>query len=469
MNMSDSERIAAFLELHKFKPAKDINSANLIIFNTCGVRQSAEDRVYGQIHNLAKYGTRNMERKIILTGCLANRKDVQRRLREKVDLFTEIKNFPEKIKTVIPSVVEGSNSNKKVDSSTSLRYAQNDIGYLKIKPKYSTPFSAFIPIMTGCNNFCSYCVVPYIRGREVSRPVEEVLNEIKKLIKNGYKEIILLGQNVNSYKSEIRNSKFETNSKSKTINFSELLKMINAIPGNFWISFISNHPKDVTDEMIEIVAKCKKVCEYVHLPIQAGSDEILQKMNRKYTVKQYLALVDKIKKAYKKYKSGMPYSITSDIIVGFPGEIKKQFLDSAEVMKKTKYDMVYFGRYSPRPGTVAWNMKDNVSKAEKVRREKYLNEILKKTALKNNKKYVGKVLEVLVDKRKIPKAELWNSNKSSALKNFTYFGKTRTMKNVKIHLTPTLSSGRRGSNLVGKFVKVKIIKASIWNLEGKLL
>lgn len=437
MNISDSERIARFLELHKLKPAKDINSANLVIFNTCGVRQSAEDRAYGQIHNLKTHNLKPVT--IVLTGCLANRKDVRRRLKGKVDLFCEIKDFPKKIKRLI---------NKKfpVEYPSDSYHIQLK-KYLNIKPKYSAPHTAYVPIMTGCNNFCSYCVVPYARGREVSRSALEIIKEVKSLVKKGYKEIVLLGQNVNSYKN------------GKT-NFSKLLKKINSIPGNFWISFISSHPKDVTDEMIEVVAKCKKVCEYFHLPLQAGSDEVIGRMNRKYTVNQYLTLVKKIKTAYKKYKPGLPYSITSDIIVGFPGETKKQFLDSAEVMKKVKFDMVYFGQYSPRPGTASWKMKDSVSKIEKVRREKYLNEILKKSSYANNKKYIGKVIEVLVDKRKIPKTEFLSKFQSSVLKNFTYFGRTRTMKNVKLE--------SKQKKLIGKIVNVKIIKANVWNLEGTI-
>jgi tRNA-2-methylthio-N6-dimethylallyladenosine synthase len=440
MNISDSERIAEFLELHKFKLAKDIDSANLVVFNTCGVRQMAEDRVYGQIHNLRK---KYPEIKIILTGCLANRKDVQKRLRDKVNLFCGIKDFPEKISNlefpisnqylISNDLILKKNNNSKLNV---LKFNQNSKlkikNYLNIQPKYSTPFSAFVPIMTGCNNFCSYCVVPYARGREASRPASEIIREVKNLVKKGYKEITLLGQNVNSYKD-------------REANFSKLIKKINAIPGNFWIQFLSNHPKDVTDEMIETVAKCQKVCECFHLPIQSGSDKIIRKMNRKYTAKEYLKLIDKIKKAYQKYKPDAIYAITSDIIVGFPGEIKQQFLDSAEVMKKAKYDMVFFGQYSPRPGTAAWNIKDNVSKAEKVRREKYLNEILKKTAFENNKKYVGKIVETLVD-----------SNK-----NGYYYGRTRTMKNVKFE--------SKQKNLIGKIVKTRITKANIWNLEGVLI
>ncbi len=443
MNISDSERIAGFLELHKFKPAKDIDSADLVVFNTCGVRQSAEDRAYGQIHNLRKYETRSTKsetkRMIILTGCLANRKDVQRRLKGKVDLFFPINDF-KKFKNSLKIV----NCKLKISAQKDISLNKENVDYLSINPKYANAYQAFVPIMTGCNNFCSYCVVPYARGREISRPAKKIIREVKNLIKKGYKEIVLLGQNVNSYKDG-------------KINFSKLLKKINAISSNFWIQFLSNHPKDVTDEMIETVVECEKVCECFHLPIQSGNDEIIKRMNRKYTAKQYLALVDKIKKAYKKYKPGVPYSITSDIILGFPGETKKQFLDSAEIMKKVKYDMVYFGQYSPRPGTVSWKMKDNISKKEKARREKYLNEILKKTAFENNKKYAGRIFDVLVEKLEFPKVELLEES----LALIVYFGKTRTMKNVKFE--------SQKKNFVGKFVKVKIKKANVWNLEGELI
>lgn len=417
MNHSDSERIATVLENHKFKPAKNISEASLVVFNTCGVRQMAENRVYGQIHNL-KTKNYKLKPKIILTGCLANRKDVQRRLRDKVDLFVDINSFPKKIKEILQSEICNYKFNKLSD-------------YLSIRPKYNSKFEAFVPVMTGCNNFCSYCVVPYARGREISRPAEEVIFEIKDLVKKGYKLITLLGQNVNSYQDE-------------KINFAKLLKKVNALPGHFWITFFTSHPKDMSDELIEAIAQSKKVCEFVHLPIQAGEDKILKAMNRKYTAKHYLELVGKIKRAFRKYKTAELSGIAGDIIVGFPGETRKQFLQSAEVMKKVQYDMVYFGQFSPRPETAAWKMRDNVSNSEKDRREKYLNEILKKTSFANNKKYLGKKLEILIREEK----------------NGHYFGITRTMKNIKLEVTK--------KNLVGKFAKIEITKANIWNLEARL-
>lgn len=408
MNHSDSERIAAYFEENNIKVSSSIHEADFVVFNTCGVRQMAEDRIYGQIHNLRKARPRI---KIIITGCLANRKDVQKKLKNKVDLFIEIKD--------ISSMLDKLGINQK----------EYTLDYLSLLLKHKNNFQANIPIMTGCNNLCSYCVVPYARGREVSRPAKEIIEEIKNLASQGYKEIILLGQNVNSYHDG-------------EINFSRLLRKANAIPGKFWIQFISSHPKDATDEFIKTITKLKKVCEYVHLPVQAGDDEVLRRMNRRYTAKYYIQLARKIKHSFKKYKPNTLYSLTSDIIIGFPGETRVQFMESVKVMEKANFDMVHFGQYSPRPNTAAWKMKDNVSKKEKVRREKYLNEILKKTALKNNKKYLKKIFEVLVEKEE----------------GSYYFGKTRTGKHVKF------SASKKG--LVGKFVKISITKANAWNLEG---
>jgi tRNA-2-methylthio-N6-dimethylallyladenosine synthase len=444
MNISDSERIASSLEKLGFAPAQKMEDAQLVVFNTCGIRQTAENRAYSMIHSL-KLKAKSEKLKIIVTGCLANRKDVQKRLKDKVDLFTEIQDFPKLISSILYNV---SSMNSKIRNTrykipdTKNSFDKEAIDYLTINPKHTNKFQAYIPIMTGCNNFCSYCVVPYARGREVSRSHEEIVSEVKNLVSKGYKEITLLGQNVNSYKSKVRKVRKSVKLEEE-INFSKLLEIINKIPGKFWISFVSSHPKDFDDELIETTAKCQKVCEWVHLPIQSGNDKILKKMNRRYTEADYLRLIKKIRAAFKKYKPDSLYSISSDIIVGFPSETKKQFLDSAAVMEKSKFDMVFFGQFSPRPGTVAWQMKDNVTQKEKIRREKYLNEILKKTAFENNKKYSGKTLDVLIDKEK----------------KGNYFGHTRTMKNVKIE------SDKKG--LIGRIIKVTIIKANIWNLEGK--
>ncbi|MFA6285407.1 MAG: tRNA (N6-isopentenyl adenosine(37)-C2)-methylthiotransferase MiaB [Parcubacteria group bacterium] len=420
MNQSDAERISAYLEklgIKKSKadlPAEALAKAGLIVFVTCGVRQSAEDRVYGQINNIKK---KYPEKKIVLTGCLAHRKDVQRRLRGKVDLFCEIKSFPEKAKEML----DAKNGSSK--------------DYLSISPKYSNLYTAYIPIMTGCNNFCTYCVVPYARGREYSRPAEDVLKEVKSLTKKGCKEIVLLGQNVNSYKSD-------------SISFPKLLRMAGKVPGQFWISFLTSHPKDMSDELIKTIANSKKICEYISLPAQSGDDEILRKMNRQYTAEHYKNLLKKIRSAYKKNKTAIYPAISTDIIVGFPGETKKQFENSAKLLGEMKFDMAYVSQYSPRPETAAWRLKDNISGKEKERREKVLTEILSETSLANNKKYVRKMVEVLVDKK-------------IAASPQKYQGHTRTQKKV------MFCSSKK--DLAGKFVKIKITIAKTFGLEGKIL
>lgn len=241
--------------------------------------------------------------------------------------------------------------------------------------------------MTGCNNFCSYCVVPYTRGREKSRPAEKIIKEAEKLVKDGYREIMLLGQNVNSYcsKFQISNFKFPNNvskfkirnSKFYLINFSSLLSIINSIPGNFRLSFMTSHPKDMSDKLIETMAKYEKVVPQIHLPIQSGSDEILRKMNRKYTAKHYKSLIKKIRSAFRKYKKIVP-EISTDIIVGFPGETKKNFEDTVKLCKEVRFSKAYVARYSPRFGTAASKMKDNISRDEKKRRWKILDNLINK-------------------------------------------------------------------------------------------
>lgn len=418
------------LEKQGYKWTDNKYRANLVVVNTCGVRQMAEDRIYGLIPDIKKV---NRKAKIILTGCLVNRKDVKNRLKDYVDVWlpiSEIFNFQKKAKS------------------------KND--YLKIKPKYESEFSAYVPIGNGCNNFCSYCVVPYARGREIYRPVKDILDEVKNLVKKNYKEITLIAQNVNSYKS--RSLQLATRN-AKKVDFADLLKLVNNIKGDFWIRFITSHPKDMSGKLIKVIASCRKVCHHIHLPAQAGDDKVLEMMNRKYSTKHYVNLIKKIRQA-------MPdSSITTDIIVGFPGETKKQFNNSAELMKKVRFDLAYIVRYSPRPGTAAFKLADNVPLAEKKKRELELTKFLKKSALENNKKYIGKTVEVLIE----------GKSKSGKL-----FGSTKTAKTVKI-LTGDFNLGLPrltaktsrpllcDDNFIGQFVKVKIIKARDFGLEGEII
>jgi tRNA-2-methylthio-N6-dimethylallyladenosine synthase len=298
--------------------------------------------------------------------------------------------------------------------------------YLKISPKYNSAISAQVPIGTGCDNFCAYCVVPYARGRETYRAASEVLAEVKALIAIGYKEINLIAQNVNSYQDG-------------EINFAQLLKMVDDLPGDFWIRFISSHPKDMSEELIKAVADSKKCCHHIHLPVQAGDDEVLLRMNRKYTVEHYKKLVTMIRKY-------MPdVSITTDIIVGFPGETDEQFGHTAELAEWAKFDNIYLGKYSPRPNTAAAKLKDDVSMVEKKRREAVLMKIMRQTASDNHQKYVGRQVAILVDQK----------NKGS------FYGRTQDNTFVKI-ITPNLLE-----DLMGKVVSVKITEARDFGMDGE--
>ncbi len=397
MNHSDSEKIASRLQKQGYRPATSARNADLIVLNACSVRQGALNRSLGQLPNLGL-------KKIIVTGCLLL--DTQKKLADKkIDCWLPADYWPEK------------------------------------HPCRANQFSALVPIMTGCDNFCAYCVVPLTRGREKSRPAKEILAEINSLIKNGVKEITLLGQNVNSYRD-------------KNINFPKLLKTINALPGSFWLSFVTSHPKDMSDELIKTAAKCLKVSPYLHLPVQSGDDQILKKMNRHYTVSHYKNLIKKIRRAFKKYSSPEalakgrrpafpPIAISTDIIVGFPGETKTHFTNSARLARQLKFDMIYFAPYSPRPGTAATKLKDDVTLTEKKRRAKILNSILSQTALANNQSYLNRQVEVLI----------------TEIKNGSAFGKTATNKTVKIE-----ASGLK----IGARARVKIFAVTPWSLKAKL-
>ncbi len=314
-NESDSERIAAFLENKGHKKAGKLEEADLIVVNACSVRQTAIDRIFG-----LKKKFKDLKAKKILTGCII--KSDKLKFNEFFDEVIDIKKL---------------------------------LGnqYLSIKPRCQASASVYLPIMTGCDNFCSYCVVPYTRGREVSRSIDEIIREFKDFVKKGYKEIILLGQNVNSFKP----------------SFVDLLKTLNRIPGNFKIKFLTNHPKDMSDELINSIAECEKIEKEIHLPIQSGDNKILKEMNRKYTVEHYKKLISKI------YKKIPGVKITTDVIVGFPGETERQFQNTVKLFKESSYHKAYINKYSPRAGTAAYHLKDDVPQAEKKRRWRILNEI----------------------------------------------------------------------------------------------
>lgn len=324
-NKSDGERIARLLEKNGYGKSPAIEGADLVVIVMCSVRQKSVDRVKNKIKTIKNS---NLKAKIILTGCVL---EADKKFFEKIGI--EIKNFKDLEKI--------------------------------------TPTSSLVPITIGCDNFCSYCVVPYTRGREKHRPVKNILREVKKLIKNGIDEITLIGQNVNSYKSNVK-----SNPKSKLQivghNFADLLRIINDLPGNFKIKFLTNHPKDMSEKLIQAIAECEKVKKEIHLPFQAGDNTILKKMNRRYTRQDYLLLVKKIRQVIP------DVVLTTDIIVGFPGETKKQFEKTIEVMKKACFHRAFIAKYSPRAGTAAFKLKDDVPLDEKKRREQVLLALLKK-------------------------------------------------------------------------------------------
>ena len=411
MNKSDSERIKAVLDKSSFHEVSSIKEADFVIINSCSVRQSAVDRIYGRINQLKKQFP---EKKIFITGCLLQ-KD-KNNLKDRTDLIFNIKKLEE-----LPKIIKSKNLSGKEKS------------YFKIEPQFSTLPVAYIPIMTGCNNFCSYCVVPYVRGCEISRNQKEIIEEIEKALKKGAKEIWLLGQNVNSY---------NFSEKGKTIKFPDLLRQINEINGDFWIRFTSSHPKDFSDDLITAISECEKFKPYLNLPIQAGDNEILKKMNRPYKVSDYKKIIEKV-------RAKIPdIAISTDIIVGFSGEMEKQFKNTEKIFKEIAFDMAYISEYSPRSGTTAFKLKDDVSKQEKARRRKILENLLIKNSMEKNKKLLDKKERVLIYEQR--KNEL--------------IGKSEHYKTIKIVLTE-----KTKENYIGKFVDVKITEIFPWGLKGELI
>jgi len=367
MNKSDSERIATVLEKDGYQPASKETGADLVVVNMCSVRQSAVDRVYGLFPKFKKLREKNPKLKTILTGCIL-KKD-RTKFTEGFDKILKFKDL------------------------------------LKYQPKYQYKPIAYIPISNGCNNFCSYCVVPFVRGPLVCRDHQEILEEVKDIIKNGFKEIWLLGQNVNDYQSPTDSSiteprrgeggdegklrRRQTSSitrapakggdegklrrrQTSSINFAKLLKMVDDISGDFKILFTSPHPMNFSEELINTLSESEKFGKYLNLPVQSGDNKILKKMNRNYNVEEYKNLVKKIREKIPGIK------LSTDVIVGFPGETKKQFQNTVKLFKEIKFDNAYIAKYSPRPGTAAFKMKDDIPLKEKKRREKTLRKIIER-------------------------------------------------------------------------------------------
>ena len=352
-NVADSEHIKGMLETMGYGFTEERTQAKLIIFNTCAVREHAEDRVFGNVGALKKYKLANPDVVIVLCGCMMQQQHIADKIKKSFPFVDLV--FGTHVVYKVPELIYTALTRKK------RVFELPDVdGVIAegIPVKRDNDKKAWIPIMYGCNNFCSYCIVPYVRGRERSREVEDVVKEFKVLVDEGYKEITLLGQNVNSYGKDLE----------PRVTFSQLLRTLNELDGDFRIRFMTSHPKDCTKELIETMAECDKVATHLHLPFQSGNDRVLKAMNRSYTREKYLSLIN-----YAKELMGDELSITSDIIVGFPGETYEEFCDTKSLVEEIKATSLFTFIYSARKGTPAAEMDDPVPYEEK---SKWMRELL---------------------------------------------------------------------------------------------
>ncbi len=436
MNKNDSERAGALLTSLGMKETTVLEKADLVLVNTCSVRQMAEDRTSGINRKILKLKNQKPELVFAVTGCMPGR-DQDGRLRKKIpsaDLFFPIIDLP-RLPVWLRELRPGW-----------FKINFEEVGeYWNIDPKRDLDYKASITIQIGCNNFCSYCVVPYARGREKNRPIKEILVEIKKAVKNGTKEITLLGQVVNNYRApdpenyNKKNPFYPPLSKTEKLKYSDfgaLLWEINNIPGDFRIFYTAPDPQYFDDYQIKALSLPKMV-NYLHLPVQAGDDEILKKMNRKYTREEFINLVKKI-------RAEVPgIAIGTDIIVGFCSENKKQFEQTVDLYKQCDFDIAYLAMYSQRSGTVAAKIyKDDVEITEKKRRWRVLQDLMEEIVLRKNQKYLGQTVEVLVDE----------------FKDGVCTGNSNEMKMVQF---------LGNKKMIGQFVKVKINFAEKWILKGE--
>jgi len=452
MNYSDTERIESYLDRLGFKKAKTDKKADLIIFNSCSVRQKAEDRVLGKMQPLILEKRKRKNLILALTGCMVRKSSTKKTDIKNQDYFIKnidpldiafrIEDLP-KLKTLIEEV-----SKKSARQPTPKTDLESLSSYFHIPAKHKSTFQAFIPISTGCDKFCTYCIVPYSRGREVSRPMEEILKEAEELVKNGCLEITLLGQTVDSYgiSSIDRQRKLFDYNKidAGTIDppFVQLLKKLDTLysKGLRRLRFTSPHPKDISPQLIECYKNLKTLMPHIHLPVQSGDNNCLKRMNRPYTRERYLEIVKGLREARP------DIAITTDIIVGFCGETEKEFQNSYNLYKEAEFDFTYLAQYSTRKNTyAAKNLKDDIPTKEKRRRWHELNNILKTTTQKKLEKYVGKTVEVLVEKHV----------------GTRYTGTSPHNKVVQF--------ASKQKNLKGTIRKVKIKEAKNWILFGELV
>lgn len=425
MNEHDSEALAGMLDNMGFEQAAELKDAGIVLLNTCCVRGTAENKVFSLLGRLRRMKRDKPELIIGVGGCMAQQEGMARRLRQMfshVDLIFGTHNVHQ-LPDLIRQVIENRNPVQSVWPG-----AEGITENLPMKRKDG--IRAWVTIMYGCNNFCTYCIVPYVRGRERSRRPEDILEEVAELGRRGYKEVTLLGQNVNSYGKDLEGP----------IDFAGLLEQLDRDGGIDWIRYMTSHPRDFSDRLIDTIAACRKVCEHFHLPVQAGSNRILKKMNRGYTREKYLELVGKIKSDI----SGP--TITTDIMVGFPGEDDKDFHDTLDLVRQARFDSAYTFVYNTRPGTPAASLAEQVPEAEKKARIQELIKLQNAISLERNLEDIGKVQQVLVE---------GESKTGSGL----LVGRNRGNKMV-------VFPGAK--ELLGQIVKVQITEAHLAQLTGKL-
>jgi tRNA-2-methylthio-N6-dimethylallyladenosine synthase len=431
MNYSDSERLTTVLKKLGYKPGKGFNDSDLIILNTCSVKQNADERIYGlgELFNPLKQKNPNL--KIGITGCMI-RKDTGIRGQSKEQVLRRMDSidFTFKIKDLmsLPDILKDLHHIKGGDEMKDM------LNYFHINPTITNISQVFIPIMSGCNNFCAYCIVPYARGREESRDISEILNEVQKVAKRGAKEVNLVGQNVNTYKST------DSDPSSSETPFTQLLRKIDAVKGIDRIRFYTVHPKDMTDDVINLYGELKSMVPHIHIPVQSGSNSVLKRMNRIYTVERFKELVAKMRKQ-------MPnMSISTDIIVGFCGETEEEYMESENLIRDEKIDLVYVSKYSERPGTLAEKeLEDGVPLEVKKDRFARITEVMKGVSHEYNQQFLSKTVQVLIEKVERGYAS----------------GKIPEYKMCRFE--------SEDPKLIGQYINVKVEKAMEWCLEGEVV
>lgn len=425
-NVSDGERIKGMLALMGYGFSDTPEGADIVIFNTCAVRENAEDRVFGNLGALKHEKARNPDMLIGVCGCMVQQEHITNRIKKSfphVDLV-----FGTNALHTLPKLIYEQLSSEKRRRTFFVPEGDGVIAE-GVPLKRENPLKASVPIMYGCNNFCSYCIVPFVRGRERSRELSDIVSEAREAIAGGAREILLLGQNVNSYGKELGRS------------FSELLREINALDGEFRICYMSSHPKDFCTELIDTIASCEKVTRHFHLPVQSGSDRILKLMNRHYTRENYFAIADYIREKVP------DAALTSDIIVGFPGETYEDFKETLSLIERVRFDSLFTFIYSPRKGTKAAEMPDPISAEEKGEWFRELLDVQGKLGENAYNRYVGQTFRVLCE------------------------GEGRTQSSLLTGKTPqdVIVDFEGDRTLIGKFVNVKIEKALNWALIGSIV